>query len=80
MSRKAGRFTRVERHGWNGAMDRKINAAISSGTENGRGGYSTYTIQCPPIERFRTIIGTPAGTDDLLTAYDVDATAATVRC
>ncbi len=61
-------------------MDRKINAAISSGTENGCGGYSTYTIQCPPIERFRTIIGTPAGTDDLLTAYDVDATAATVRC
>jgi hypothetical protein len=55
------------RHGWNSTMDRKISAAISSGADNGRGGYSTYTIQCPPVEKFRTIIGTPGGINDLLT-------------
>ncbi|MET8179745.1 hypothetical protein [Streptomyces sp. NPDC005336] len=60
------------RHGWNSTMDRKINAAIWSGDPNGRGGYSTYLNQCPRVEKFRTIIGTPAGTNDLLTAYKVD--------
>ncbi|MBC9731430.1 hypothetical protein H8R17_44515 [Streptomyces sp. TRM68367] len=60
------------RHGWNSTMDRKINAAIWSGDPNGRGGYSTYLNQCPRVEKFRTIIGTPAGTNDLLTAYKVN--------
>ncbi|MFE5159295.1 hypothetical protein ACFRNT_12330 [Streptomyces sp. NPDC056697] len=60
------------RHGWNSTMDRKIKAAIWSGDPNGRGGYSTYRIGCPRVEKFRTIIGTPAGTNDLLTAYKVD--------
>jgi hypothetical protein len=71
-----------QRHGWNSAMDRKINAAISSGAPNGRGGYSTYTNQCPSVEKFRTIIGTPAGINNLLTAYKVDQTlvAATAPC
>ncbi|MEU8852206.1 hypothetical protein AB0C70_39660 [Streptomyces sp. NPDC048564] len=69
------------RHGWNSTMDRKISAAISSGADNGRGGYSTYTIQCPPVEKFRTIIGTPGGINDLLTAYKVDQRAAAAgRC
>lgn len=70
------------RHGWNSTMDRKIDAAIWSGDPNGRGGYSTYANQCPRVEKFRTIIGTPAGTNDLLTAYKVDqrAAAAAVRC
>ncbi|AZM57757.1 hypothetical protein DMA15_18175 [Streptomyces sp. WAC 01529] len=53
-------------------MDRKIEAAIWSGDPNGRGGYSTYSATCPRIEKFRTIIGTPAGAKDLLTAYKVD--------
>ncbi|MFI9248318.1 hypothetical protein ACIGXF_38520 [Streptomyces sp. NPDC053086] len=62
------------RHGWNSTMDRKISAAIGFGAPNGRGGYSTYTNQCPGgrVEKFRTIIGTPAGGGDLLTAYNVD--------
>ncbi|WP_244190715.1 hypothetical protein [Streptomyces caeruleatus] len=70
------------RHGWNSTMDRKIDAAIWSGDPNGRGGYSTYANQCPRVEKFRTIIGTPAGTNDLLTAYKVDqrAAAGAVRC
>ncbi|MFI7388039.1 hypothetical protein [Streptomyces sp. NPDC049813] len=69
-------------HGWNSTMDRKINAAIWSGDANGRGGYSTYLNQCPRVEKFRTIIGTPAGTNDLLTAYKVNqpAVASTPRC
>ena len=63
-------------------MDRKTNAAIGYGNPNGRGGYSTYLNQCPRVEKFRTIIGTPAGNNDLLTAYDVDQSAAVgaVRC
>ncbi|WP_254792987.1 hypothetical protein [Streptomyces sp. CC77] len=64
------------RHGWNSTMDRKIGAAIWSGDPNERGGYSTYANQCPRVEKFRTIIGTPAGTNDLLTAYRVDRSAA----
>ncbi|MGI5508714.1 hypothetical protein [Streptomyces sp. CA-106131] len=71
------------RHGWNSTMDRKITAAIWSGDPNGRGGYSTYLNQCPRrMEKFRTIIGTPAGTNDLLTAYKVDqpAVASAVAC
>ncbi|MEU9985120.1 hypothetical protein [Streptomyces sp. NPDC050856] len=64
------------RHGWNSTMDRKISAAIWSGAPNGRGGFSTYTNQCPSIEKFRTIIGTPAGRNDLLTAYKVNTLAA----
>ncbi|WP_328551099.1 MULTISPECIES: hypothetical protein [unclassified Streptomyces] len=69
-------------HGWNSTMDRKIHAAIWSGDPNGRGGYSTYLNQCPRVEKFRTIIGTPAGTNDLLTAYKVDqpAVASTPAC
>ncbi|WP_240116905.1 hypothetical protein [Streptomyces sp. MUM 2J] len=65
-----------QRHGWNSTMDRKISTAIFSGDPNGRGGYSTYANQCPRVEKFRTIIGTPAGTNDLLTAYKVDQPAA----
>lgn len=70
------------RHGWNTSMDKKISAAIWSGEPNGRGGFSTYTNSCPKIEKFRTIIGTPAGGDDLLTAYKVDQTraAAVAKC
>ncbi|MFF7969438.1 hypothetical protein ACFZC3_29335 [Streptomyces sp. NPDC007903] len=70
------------RHGWNSTMDRKISAAIGSGSPNGRGGYSTYLNQCPRVEKFRTIIGTPAGSNDLLTAYNVDQPAAVgaARC
>jgi hypothetical protein len=70
------------RHGWNSTMDRKIDAAIWSGDPNGRGGYSTYLNQCPRVEKFRTIIGTPAGTNDLLTAYKVDqpAVASAAAC
>ncbi|WP_240436822.1 hypothetical protein [Streptomyces sporangiiformans] len=67
------------RHGWNSTMDRKISAAIWSGKPNGRGGYSTYTNTCPNYEKFRTIIGTPAGVNDLLTAYKVNTRAA-ARC
>ncbi|PWI09550.1 hypothetical protein DIZ27_15745 [Streptomyces sp. NWU339] len=59
-------------------MDKKISTAIWSGDPNGRGGYSTYTKSCPRIEKFRTIIGTPAGKTDLLTAYKVDATSMAV--
>jgi hypothetical protein len=59
------------RHGWNRTMDRKIAAAIGHGSPNGRGGYSTYTNTCPRFEKFRTIIGTPGGRNDLLTAYNV---------
>lgn len=65
-------------------MDRKIDNAIYSGDANGRGDYSTYTNQCPGgrVEKFRTIIGTPAGTNDLLTAYKVDqpVAAGAARC
>ncbi|MFI6659052.1 hypothetical protein ACIBL8_26385 [Streptomyces sp. NPDC050523] len=70
------------RHGWNSTMDRKISAAIGTGDPNGRGGYSTYANQCPRIEKFRTIIGTPGGHNDLLTAYKVDqpAVAGAARC
>ncbi|MEU8590138.1 hypothetical protein AB0C59_24530 [Streptomyces sp. NPDC048664] len=70
------------RHGWNSTMDRKISAAIGNGSPNGRGGYSTYLNQCPRVEKFRTIIGTPAGSNDLLTAYNVDqpAAAGAARC
>ncbi|MET9167415.1 hypothetical protein [Streptomyces sp. XHT-2] len=70
------------RHGWNTSMDKKISAAIWSGEPNGRGGFSTYTNSCPKIEKFRTIIGTPAGKNDLLTAYKVDQTraAAAAKC
>ncbi|MEU7426688.1 hypothetical protein [Streptomyces sp. NPDC040750] len=60
------------RHGWNSTMDRKISAAIGTGSPNGRGGYSTYLNQCPRVEKFRTILGTPGGRNDLLTAYKVD--------
>ncbi|MFF2654987.1 hypothetical protein [Streptomyces sp. NPDC058045] len=66
-------------HGWNGTMDRKIRSAIWSGRPNGRGGYSTYTQTCPSVEKFRTILGTPAGTNDVLTAYKVN-TLAGARC
>jgi hypothetical protein len=70
-------------HGWNSTMDRKISAAIGTGDPNGRGGYSTYTNQCPRVEKFRTIFGTPAGRGDLLTAYKVDqpaVAAGAARC
>ncbi|MET7674135.1 hypothetical protein [Streptomyces seoulensis] len=69
-------------HGWNSTMDRKISAAIGTGSLNGRGGYSTYLNQCPRVEKFRTILGTPAGRGDLLTAYNVDrpAAAGAARC
>ncbi|MCX4431257.1 hypothetical protein [Streptomyces mirabilis] len=69
-------------HGWDSTMDRKIGAAIGSGDANGRGGYSTYANQCPRVEKFRTIIGTPAARNDLLTAYKVDqpAAAGAARC
>ncbi|GGN40810.1 hypothetical protein GCM10012285_19350 [Streptomyces kronopolitis] len=63
-------------HGWNATMDKYISAAIWSGAPNGRGGYSTYTRSCPSYEKFRTIIGTPAGNTDLLTAYRVTRFAA----
>lgn len=63
------------RHGWNAAMDKKISAAIYSGLPNGRGGFSTYTAQCPSTEKFRTILGTPAARNDLLTAYPVTTAA-----
>ncbi|MEU4352385.1 hypothetical protein [Streptomyces sp. NPDC023838] len=63
-------------HGWDSTMDRRITAAIWSGDPNGRGGYSTYTRnQCPRLEKFRTLFGTPAGRNDLLTAYTVDRAA-----
>ena len=64
------------------SMDKKISAAIWSEEPNGRGGFSTYTNSCPKIEKFRTIIGTPAGKNDLLTAYKVDQTraAAAAKC
>ncbi|MEU8919091.1 hypothetical protein [Streptomyces nigrescens] len=65
-----------KRHGWNNGMDRKISSAISAGAPNGRGGFSLYTAQCPPVEKFRTLIGTPAGINDLLTAYNVTNLAA----
>ncbi len=68
------------RHGWNKTMDKKISTAIWSGSPNGRGGFSTYTNTCPNIEKFRTIIGTPAGTNDLLTAYKVNQPAAAAKC
>ncbi|MEU3347397.1 hypothetical protein ABZ723_20870 [Streptomyces sp. NPDC006700] len=71
------------RHGWNNTMDRKISTAIWSGEPTGRGGFSTYQNTYPRIEKFRTIIGTPAGTNDLLTAYKVDQPAvasAVARC
>lgn len=32
----------------------------------------SYTATCRTKERFRTIMGTPAGSNDLLTAYPVD--------
>ncbi|MHB6905005.1 hypothetical protein [Streptomyces sp. CB02959] len=51
-------------------MDGKIKKAIANGVPIGRGGFSIYTNQCPPVERFRTIIGTPAGLNDVLTAYN----------
>ncbi|MEV0845691.1 hypothetical protein AB0J21_07355 [Streptomyces sp. NPDC049954] len=63
------------RHGWNATMDKKIGAAIYSGRANGRGGFSTYTAQCPSVEKFRTILGTPAARNDLLTAYPVTTAA-----
>ncbi|MEW2527577.1 hypothetical protein [Streptomyces sp. NPDC047071] len=65
-------------HGWNDTMDRKTSAAIWSGKWNG-GGYSTWTASCPSREKFRTKIGTPAGTNDLRTAYPVTSLAAD-RC
>lgn len=68
------------RHGWNATMDKRIGAAFWSGQPNGRGGFSTYTATCPSKEKFRTIIGTPAGTNDLLTAYTVNATALAAAC
>lgn len=68
------------RHGWNATMDRKINAAFWSGKPNGRGGFSTYTASCPSIEKFRTILGTPAGPNELLTAYKVNSPAAAAKC
>ncbi|MEV0301631.1 hypothetical protein [Streptomyces prasinus] len=68
------------RHGWNKTMDKKISTAIWSGSPNGRGGFSTYTNTCPRIEKFRTIIGTPAGKKDLLTAYKVDKPAVVAQC
>lgn len=42
-------------------------------------GFSTYANACPRIEKFRTIIGTPAGFNDLLTAYKVGNRAAARR-
>lgn len=60
------------RHGWNKTMDRKIGSTIWSGQSNSAGGFSTYTNQCPRIEKFRTILGSPAGATDLRTAYKVD--------
>ncbi|MGD3109521.1 hypothetical protein [Streptomyces sp. YGL11-2] len=68
------------RHGWNAGMDGKINNAIANGAPNGRGGFSIYTNQCPPVERFRTIIGTPAGLNDVLTAYNVTNLASARKC
>ncbi|MFD3517232.1 hypothetical protein [Streptomyces sp. NPDC058663] len=68
------------RHGWNAAMDKKISAAFWSGQPNGRGGYSTYTATCPSKEKFRTIVGTPAGRNDLLTAYTVNTKALAAPC
>ncbi len=65
------------RHGWNKTMDKNISTAIWSGAPNGRGGFSIYTQSCPSYEKFRTIIGTPAGAGDLLTAYRVTTFAAT---
>ncbi|MFF8644985.1 hypothetical protein [Streptomyces sp. NPDC015345] len=62
-------------HGWNSSMDRKTSAAIWSGKWNG-GGYSTWTASCPSREKFRTKIGTPAGTNDVRTAYQVTSLAA----
>ncbi|MEU8889047.1 hypothetical protein [Streptomyces sp. NPDC048442] len=68
------------RHGWNATMDRKISAAFWSGRPNGRGGFSTYTAACPSVEKFRTILGTPAGPYELLTAYKVNSLAAAAKC
>ncbi|MGP3980624.1 hypothetical protein [Streptomyces sp. KR80] len=64
------------RHGWSRAMDNRIGHAIANGRPNGRGGYSTYTNQCPSVEKFRTILGTPAAVNDLRTAYKVTSLAA----
>ncbi|MCX4665959.1 hypothetical protein OG453_04610 [Streptomyces sp. NBC_01381] len=62
-------------HGWNNTMNKKISAAIWSGKFNG-GGFSTWTASCPSREKFRTKIGTPAGRNDLRTAYQVSSLAA----
>lgn len=67
------------RHGWNNTMDRKISAAIWSGVWNG-GGYSTWSASCPSKEKFRTKTKTPAGTNDLRTAYRVTNSATAPRC
>ncbi|MFU2338969.1 hypothetical protein [Streptomyces albidoflavus] len=53
-------------------MDRKINTAITSGEPNDARGFSTWSAQCPGEEVFRTVIGTPVATNDLLTAYRID--------
>lgn len=60
------------RHGWSATMDRKINTAITSGEPNDARGFSTWSAQCPSEEVFRTVIGTPVATNDLLTAYRID--------
>ncbi|MEU7581641.1 hypothetical protein AB0B50_29030 [Streptomyces sp. NPDC041068] len=41
-----------------------------------RGRYSTWTAPCPSREKFRTEIGTPAGANDVRTAYQVTSVAA----
>ncbi|MEU9678448.1 hypothetical protein AB0D92_33735 [Streptomyces parvus] len=61
---------------WSG----KPNAAFWSGKPNGRGGFSTCTASCPSVEKFRTVLGTPAGPNELLIAYKVNSLAAAAKC
>ncbi|WP_235445367.1 hypothetical protein [Streptomyces sioyaensis] len=66
-------------HGWSRGMDSTIGSAIANGTPV-TFGFSIFTNQCPPREWFRTIIGTPGGINDVLTAYNVTSLASASKC
>lgn len=67
------------RHRWSTSFNNKIRNAIAYGQPNG-GGYSSWTLPPCSRETFRVKLGTPAGSNDVRTAYKVAAASIAPLC
>ncbi|NGO45530.1 hypothetical protein [Streptomyces ureilyticus] len=67
-------------HRWNTRFDNKISNTIANGRQNYvPNGFSLWTLPPCSEETFRVLIGTPAGGNDIRTAYKVTDRSAS-RC